>query len=161
MRAGSMFRLLDSIREWWQMRRTRRITPEKVRERVDRGATYLDEVDPEWYQRVDAETLELGDGEQCVLGQMHGEFRLGLGRSHLISMSSAPRASLSPVAYGFKCVEGVPDEWQSYDYDLLNAAWTEAVRTRQETDPVLNEDDLGSSSGDSVPKARVEPVPSP
>lgn len=141
------------------MRRTRHITPEKVRERVQRGATYLDEVDPEWYRHVDAETLELGDGQQCILGQMHGEFRLGLGRSHLISMSSAPRASLSPVAYGFKCVEEVPAEWQSHDYDLLNQAWTEAVRARQEADAALNENERVASSGDSVPESSTEPVP--
>lgn len=147
-----MFALLKSIREWWQTYRTRHITPEKVRERVQRGAAYLDDVDPEWYKHVDAETLELDDGRHCILGQMHGEFRLGLGRSHLISMSSAPRASLSPVAYGFKCVEGVPDEWQSYDYELLNEAWTEAVRERQHD----GSPPPRGTRGDSVPESDLE-----
>ena len=154
-----MLTLFERVRTWWKSRRTQQITPEQVRERVQRGAEYLDSVDPEWYRRVDSETLELEDGRHCVLGQLHGEFRLGLGRSHLISMSSAPRTSLSPVAYGFKCVENVPDEWQAYDYDLLNEAWKEAVRTRQENDPVLSDDDLIASSGDSVPEAPAEPIP--
>ncbi|HKL87741.1 MAG TPA: hypothetical protein VJ884_01975 [Salinibacter sp.] len=154
-----MLTLFERVRTWWKSRRTQQITPEQVRERVQRGAEYLDSVDPEWYRRVDSETLELEDGRHCVLGQLHGEFRLGLGRSHLISMSSAPRTSLSPVAYGFKCVMNVPDEWQAYDYDLLNEAWKEAVRTRQENDPVLSDDDLIASSGDSVPEAPAEPIP--
>ena len=154
-----MLSLLERVRTWWQGRRTRRITPERVRERVQRGAEYLDDVDPEWYRRVDSETLELDDGRHCVLGQLHGEFRLGLGRSHLITMSSAPRASLSPVSYGFKCVENVPDEWQAYDYDLLNDAWKEAVRTRQEADPFLSDEEVVTASGDSVPEAPAEPVP--
>jgi hypothetical protein len=153
-----MLAFLEQVREWWQAGRWRHITPEKARERVERGATYLDEVDPGWYRRVDSDTLELGDGQHCVLGQLHGEFRLGLGRSHLITMSSAPRASLSPANYGFKCVDGVSDEWQARDYALLNAAWKEAVRTRQEADPTMEVS--VPPSGDSMPEADVEVTPS-
>lgn len=155
-----MLTLLERVRDWWQTRRTQQITPNAVRERVERGAAYLDDVDPGWYRRVNADTLELDDGKHCILGQLHGEFRLGLGRSHLISMSSAPRASLSPVSYGFKCVEGVSDDWQARDYELLNEAWKEAVRTRQEAD--ATPDEIGvAASGDSVPEhVDVEPSPS-
>lgn len=153
-----MLAFLERVRQWWQAGRRRHITAEKARERVQRGATYLDEVDPDWYRRVDSDTLELEDGKHCILGQLHGEFRLGLGRSHLITMSSAPRTSLSPVNYGFKCVEGVSDEWQARDYKLLNAAWKEAVRSRQEVDPTM---EAGApSSGDSMPEAEVEVTPS-
>lgn len=116
-------------------------------ERVQRGADYLDEVDPGWHRRVNADTLELEDGQHCVLGQLHGEFRLGLGRSRLISLSSAPRASLSPVAYGFKCVEGVSDAWQARDYELLTVAWRKAVRERTAND--LHGD---GHPGDSIPE---------
>jgi hypothetical protein len=152
-----MLAFLEQVREWWQAGRRRHITPEKARERVERGATYLDEVDPGWYRRVDSDTLELGDGQHCVLGQLHGEFRLGLGRSHLITMSSAPRASLSPANYGFKCIDGVSDEWQARDYALLNAAWKEAVRMRQEADPTMEV--TVPPSGDSMPEADVELTP--
>jgi hypothetical protein len=147
-----MLTLFERVRDWWQARRTQQITPEAVRERVQRGATYLDDLDPGWHRRVDADTLELDDGRHCILGQLHGEFRLGLGRSHLISMSSAPRASLSPVAYGFKCVEHVSDEWKARDYELLNEAWSKAVRTRQEADAALDETNRRAASGDSVPE---------
>lgn len=153
-----MLSLFNTIREWWHGRRTRQITPKKVRERVERGANYLDEVDPEWYRRVDAETLELEHRDHCVLGQLHGEFRLGLGRSNLISLSSAPRASLSPTAYGFKCVEGVSDEWQQRDYALLDEAWMDAVRERQAADPSM--DGPSVVSGDSLPEESVEVAPS-
>lgn len=153
-----MLTLLERVRDWWESRRTQQITPEAVRERVERGAAYLDDADPGWHRRVDSETLELDDGRHCILGQLHGEFRLGLGRSHLISMSSAPRASLSPVAYGFKCVENVSDDWQARDYELLNEAWKDAVRTRQETDAALDGGDRRAASGDSVPEhVDVEP----
>ena len=146
-----MYALVERLRNWWQARRTRRITEEKVRERVQRGAAYLDEMDPGWHRQVDPNTLELGSGRQCVLGQLHGEFRLGLGRSRLISLSSAPRASLSPVAYGFKCVEGVSDEWQARDYELLTAAWRNAVLARTVDDSRGD----GHDVGDSIPELSV------
>lgn len=150
-----MLTFLERVWDWWRSRRTRQITAKNARERVQRGAEYLDDLDPEWYRHVDSETLELGDGRHCILGQLHGEFRLGLGRSHLINVSSAPRASLSPVVYGFKCVEGVPEEWQSRDYLLLNEAWKEAVRTRQQADPSASSGTT-APSGDSVPENAVE-----
>jgi hypothetical protein len=125
-----MTAFLEPLWNWWESRRTRQITEEKVRERVRRGAEYLDDMDPGWHRRVDADTLELEDGQHCVLGQLHGDFRLGLGRSHVLTLSSAPRSSLSPVAYGFKCVEGVSDEWEARDYELLTQAWRAAVRSR-------------------------------
>lgn len=145
-----MYALVERLRNWWQAHRTRRITEEKVRERVQRGAAYLDEMDPGWHRQVDPNTLELGSGRQCVLGQLHGEFRLGLGRSRLISLSSAPQASLSPVAYGFKCVEGVSDEWQARDYELLTAAWRNAVLART-VDGYRGDGHVG----DSIPELSV------
>jgi len=106
---------------------------------VQRGAAYLDEMDPGWHRRIDPDALELESGRRCVLGQLHGEFRLGLGRSHVLSLSSAPRASLSPVAYGFKCVDGESDERQARDYELLTQAWREAIRSRW-TDDIAGEE---------------------
>lgn len=155
-----MFELFERVRDWWQARHTQQVTPEMARERVKRGASYLDEVDPNWYQRVNSETLELGDGQHCILGQLHGEFQLGLGRSQLITMSSAPRASLSPVSYGFKCVEGVPEPWQARDYELLNEAWREAVQTRQRNDAASDSVEA-STTGDSLPTDAVEFTSSP
>lgn len=148
--------LFERLRNWWQARRTRRITEEAVRDRVQRGASYLDEVDPGWHRRVNADVLELEDGQHCVLGQLHGEFRLGLGRSRVLTLSSAPRASLSPVAYGFKCVEGVSEKWKDRDYELLTKAWREAVRVR------TIEDQRGDGHvGDSVPALRVASTEDP
>lgn len=123
--------LLERFWDWRRQRRIQRITLENARTRVQRGAEYLDEHDPGWHQRVDTKTLELSNGAHCVLGQLHGDFRLGLGRSQMINLSSAPRASLSPVAYGFKCVSDVPDTWQDRDYRMLNTAWSEEVARRQ------------------------------
>jgi hypothetical protein len=129
---------LASLRRWWNRRHVSSITPENARRRVRRGAAFLDDADPGWYRNVDPSTLELASGTHCVLGQLHGDFRLGLGRSNVINLSSAPRASLSPTAYGFRCVQGVPDAWQDRDYEMLDRAWQEAIRKRQAADPSVD-----------------------
>ena len=120
------------FRQWIEARRLRRITPEQARQRVARGADYLDEEHPGWYQHIDPETLELSEGSCCVLGQLHGDFRLGLARASVLDMSSAPRANLSPVDLGFLCVQGVAEAWQSQDYRNLNQAWQDEVARRSQ-----------------------------
>lgn len=134
-----------SIKQWFQRRRARRISLDDARSRVQRGAAYLDGMDPEWHRRVDPVTLKLSSGSSCVLGQLHGDFRMGLSRSQLIDLSSAPRTSLSPVAYGFQCVQGVSDAMQERDYAYLDIAWREAVRQRQDDDPLFTS---GEGRGD-------------
>jgi hypothetical protein len=123
--------LWTRFRQWRLDRLARQITPEAARERVRRGANYLDEVDPGWDARLDPETLELSDGTCCVLGQLHGDFRLGLGRSALFDLSSAPRASLSPVRLGFLCRQDVPEALQARDYAYLNRAWRAELSQRR------------------------------
>lgn len=143
--------MIQRIKAWWTRRRTDQITTEAVRERVARGAAYLDEVDPGWHHRVDPASLELADGQFCVLGQLHGDFRLGLGRAHLINLSSAPRASLSPVTHGFQCVQNVSDAWQERDYQRLTRAWRAAVRERRPAPSV------GDGATSVLPEVDVHP----
>jgi hypothetical protein len=124
-------RIGEQVRAWRQARLARKITMEEASQRVARGAAFLDEADPGWYRRVDATTLELSSGSACVLGQLHGEYRLGLGRSRLVDPSSAPLASLSPSDYGFQAVYGADAALQDRDYGYLNRAWQKEVRRRQ------------------------------
>lgn len=143
--SSPMWTLLGYLRDWWRTRRTRRITPDNARERVRRGAAYLDDMDPGWHRRVDPDTLSLDSGEHCVLGQLHGEFRRGLGRSRLLNLSSGPQASLSPVAYGFRCTQNVPGAWQERDYELLTAAWRDAVRRRRVSEDLSGDGHAGGA----------------
>lgn len=56
----------------------------KQLERVQRGARLLDEKVPEWFNKIDIETLNIASCLKCVLGQLFGYFsdeslnRLGL-----------------------------------------------------------------------------------
>lgn len=123
---------MNLLFRWKNGGRSARISYEYARERVVAGAAFLDEQQPGWYEAIDVDTLELAHGGSCVLGQLHGEFRLGLGRTAIFNFSSAPRSSLSPVGLGFLCVQGVSAAEQERDYDLLNAAWREEVRCRRQ-----------------------------
>lgn len=123
------------IRERSEERRARLITPSAARQRVARGAASLDELDPGWAERIDVWSLDLASGNACVLGQLHGSFSLGLGRAGLFSLSSAPRASFSPVDLGFHCVQGVCDALQEQDYEYLNEAWHAEIERRVTDQP--------------------------
>ncbi|PSQ98506.1 MAG: hypothetical protein BRD48_07000 [Bacteroidetes bacterium QS_9_68_14] len=123
---------VTSLLSWF--RRAPQVSPERARRRAARGAAYLDDVDPGWHRRLDLGALALEDGAGCVLGQLHGTFRRGLGRARLFCPGSAPRASLSPVAHGFHCVHAGDEETEARDYELLDEAWQEEVRQRQEAD---------------------------
>lgn len=122
---------LTWFQTWRTRKRVQQITPEAARQRVARGAAYLDAVDPGWWQRLDAAVLELSCGQSCVLGQLHGGFAHGLSRAAVLNMGSAPRASLSPVSLGFLCVQDVAEVWQARDYALLNAAWQDEITRRR------------------------------
>ena len=112
-------------------RRLAALTLDAARTRAARGAAILDTEDPGWAARVDAGALRLGDGQACVLGQLHGEYRLGLGRSRVVDLSSAPGRFVSPVDLGFQAVGDLGVAAEDLDYALLTRAWREAVAERQ------------------------------
>lgn len=127
--------VLKLLQQWFKNRRIQQITLANARHRAARGAAYLDETDPGWPARLDPEALALHHGRSCVLGQLHGDFRQGLGRAAILPVSSAPRAGLSPVSLGFLAVQDVPPEWQARDYAWLDQAWREEVIRRRPTLP--------------------------
>lgn len=41
-------------------------------ERVARGVAILDEIEPEWRSKIDADTLDIAKCEYCIIGQAFG-----------------------------------------------------------------------------------------
>ena len=112
-------------------RRLAAITYDAACARAGRGAAFLDAADPGWAARVDPGRLELADGEACVLGQLHGGYRLGLGRARVLDLSSAPLASASPVDLGFQAVGDLGDAAEDLDYAFLTRAWRACLDARR------------------------------
>ena len=126
--------MLADFRRRLAARRTARrlaaLTLGAARLRAARGAAFLDALDPLWAARVDPGRLELADGAACVLGQLHGDYRLGLGRARVLDLSSAPVASLSPVDLGFQAVGDLGEPAEALDYAFLTRAWRDEVVAR-------------------------------
>ena len=44
------------------------------RENVTRGAVWLDEKEPGWWERIDLERLDMDSLTDCIIGQLYGDF---------------------------------------------------------------------------------------
>lgn len=126
--------LRQHLRDRHHERIAGQISIDAARQRARRGAAYLDAADPSWAYRINPASLELGDGAHCVLGQLHGEFRVGLLRTRIWDGSSAPNlrlfSSVSPEDLGFHARQEAGEELTALDYAFLNRAWREQILRR-------------------------------
>ncbi len=49
-----------------------------IRERVEAGAKLLDEKVPGWREKIDLDSLDVGNHSSCILGQLYGEYSAGM-----------------------------------------------------------------------------------
>lgn len=127
-------------------------------ERVQRGALYLDRVIPDWYERVEVNSLRLEFGCSCVLGQIfqpaavQADSDTIVGRSaagRLRTFAAASRASLTGWTVGCASLglrgdalaqSDAPATFFGFDYggdhlptwDVLTATWRTEITARKE-----------------------------
>lgn len=65
-------------------------------DRVAAGAAFLDAQRPGWRDRVDATTLSMGSSSRCVLGQLFGDYHVGIEALDVGGEGTS-------VDYGFTC----------------------------------------------------------
>jgi hypothetical protein len=101
-----------------------------IEKSVERGARYLDRINPGWDRRIDLNVFSIGTYDRCVLGQLHvGGYRKGVA-----VLGLTPREAwrcgfdLSPLA-----------RWPSWrlfgtrsGFDYLNECWKRLIRERQQ-----------------------------
>lgn len=88
----------------------------EVLERVKRGMALLERAyGINWVDYIDLDTLELRDGNACVLGQVYGSYTRGVD-----TLWPRPALSYAVIDHGF--VARNDPEW-----DALNAAWQDAL----------------------------------
>jgi hypothetical protein len=90
-------------------------------DRVAAGAGLLDHRQPRWWRQVDPDRLDLADPALDVLGQLYGQFEVGL----------AILGEPDPVACGFDLDASDADT----DYPALTGAWQQAIGQRRAADP--------------------------
>lgn len=86
----------------------------QYRERIERGAAFLDEKQPCWRQRIDVDGLALENSDRCVLGQLDAWRWNG----------SQPFSNL--VGYGFALTGD--ESASAHGYATLTAEWREYIR---------------------------------
>lgn len=107
---------------------------------VERGARWLDEHDPNWFERLDLERLDMHDCDRCVVGQLTGgpERAAFVGwhdRLRELNPDATPaRLQLWSLAHGF-ALPNWPLLPPDYDYAaawwrFLRGLWVDQVSQR-------------------------------
>ena len=96
----------------------------RLRERVQAGVNLLDQKGPGWDQRIDPHGLNIAHLRCCVLGQLFGDYGLGLFKLNLDKKTEIFTSSSSMG----KCLgfEGdIPE------MEILTHLWREVVENRR------------------------------
>jgi hypothetical protein len=107
------------------------MTTQEARDRVARGATYLDLVRPGWAARIDVGTLTLHDACGCIVGQLCETADYSVAR-HSIGLSME-----RGVHCGFDVFRGFESD-VAEDFALLQDAWLIAIADRVLPSPALS-----------------------
>lgn len=122
-----------------------------MKEKVDAGAAYLDEVAPGWYNGIDLGRLNIADPYLCVCGQTFGSYSRALklvefeARCYADSILSAEGLEdYLRVATPWAITHGFNAPWP--DVDLLTSVWKAEIIRRRMADETLAQDRLAETS---------------
>lgn len=109
------------------------ITIEEARSNVARGAAYLDQQRPGWFQRIDIGTLTLHDPCGCIVGQLCGTGHEFVDGMRSLSIPFDNHGSFDAKGYGLALenLTGVTHDDPRADYVILQDAWIEAIAARR------------------------------
>jgi hypothetical protein len=92
-----------------------------IAERVAKGTALLDEKLPGWWRAINLVRLELNDCQDCLLGQLFGDYDDGLPELGLSDRAAAESGFAEP---GFLL--------ERTDYPSLGAEWVRVILARRE-----------------------------
>lgn len=95
--------------------------------RVNKGIKLLNRIYPDWYKRIDLDTLDMSSYSRCILGQLFREYAYGI--SYLSDETRYRNITFSATEYGFDIYGRDHDEYEAYD--RLNQVWYDKVRILQ------------------------------
>lgn len=115
---------------------SRMFDAEEIRERVDKGASLLDEVKPGWFlaENVDITRVDMGDYSLCVLGWAFGDFLNGI-----TTLRNAYHDGETDWSFrhGFdgsmedENLRPIPDQYAQVYYDELRDVWLDVINERR------------------------------
>lgn len=96
--------------------------------RVEKGAALLDERVPDWFTRVDTDTLDIANGYRCVTAQVAGDiWRVGM------TMLGLDWNSYIDHGFHVRFSDHESEEECDRMFDLLRDYWYAEINTRKET----------------------------
>jgi hypothetical protein len=102
-----------------------------IADRVAKGALFLDEREPNWWRVIDLDALDMEEGCDCVLGQLHprnpDEKLHYLGALRQFELPRGPDSD-EDAALGFFTEDH--REWP-----LLTEAWRDLIEARRAGEP--------------------------
>ncbi|TDB90878.1 hypothetical protein E1264_03365 [Actinomadura sp. KC216] len=79
--------------------------------RVKDGAAFLDEKRPGWADEIDLETLDVADGDYCVLAQLYDDYNTGY---YVLGLDDVwDRRDLGFSAIGYDEYPALTDAWHA------------------------------------------------
>lgn len=100
--------------------------------RVQAGIEFLNERDPGWYWKVEPDLLAMGSAEDCVLGQLYGDFFDGVAQFGW-AYGHHPYVGPDVYVHGFD-VDPRDNGFSFTAYNQLNRLWSYAIRRLREMD---------------------------
>lgn len=94
-----------------------------AKERAAKGAAWLDKYDPQWFTKVNPDSLNIADAEKCVLGQLVGDY-----------YDSPLRARW----FGRDKKFGFMGDFLAARSHELTQAWRDEIQRRRATNPATN-----------------------
>lgn len=106
------------------------MTPSAI-DRAHRGAILLDRRQPDWWKKIDLRILNLRLSKLCILGQVYGDFFVGVDQLQL-GWSSGPYCLIRQAMMGFRPFADLRLREFHIDAVHLYWAWYDEVYTRRE-----------------------------
>lgn len=100
---------------------------------VLKGAAFLDQTEPGWHTKIDRDRLDISSREDCVFGQLYGNYSNGLNK-HFGNRWNPGPAELA-ARYGFNIPFWIPESFIHRFYTRLTETWRRHLAERVE--PVI------------------------
>lgn len=100
--------------------------PASIRTRVEAGAAWLDQHRPGWLDEIDLITLDVGDRDYCVMGQLYGD----------ADWPDALASQLDAIAHGLLAAtttiggRSLSGSERFAEYQVLTESWRDLIERR-------------------------------
>lgn len=102
----------------------------KFVKRMRKGVKLLNEQAPGWHRKVKISTLDLSSNDNCILGQVFGEYTNGL---ELLDINSNDETRNGP-AHGFSLCS---EEWTNERIADMTEWWKKQIRAKRKGNKVV------------------------